>query len=61
MNVRKRKPMRRCLKHANSQGQKLNPHYDLAPPPPPPLSPGMSVCISVCKGLLGANNNTVAS
>lgn len=40
MNVRKKK----CFEHTDSQGQELNPHYDLAPPPP--LAAGMGVSVS---------------
>lgn len=42
MNVRKKK---KCFEHTDSQGQELNPHYDLAPPPPP-LAAGMGVSVS---------------
>lgn len=56
VNVRgkEKKTRRKCFKHAKSQGQELNTHYDLAPPP---LSLCASVCMCVC---LHGTKNTIA-
>ncbi len=62
MNVRKcgKKTRRKCFKYAKSQGQELNPHYGLAPPP---LSPCITVCacVYVCVGAHGTNNCTTTT